>query len=45
MKSIDLTVPGEKTKQDAGALHTCPMHPAVRQEGPGACPDCGMSLE
>ena len=29
----------------AGAIHTCPMHPEVRQEGPGTCPKCGMSLE
>jgi P-type Cu+ transporter len=26
-------------------LHTCPMHPEVRQKGPGACPICGMALE
>ncbi len=25
--------------------YTCPMHPEVRQSGPGSCPDCGMSLE
>lgn len=25
--------------------YTCPMHPEVRQEGPGACPKCGMTLE
>ena len=25
--------------------YTCPMHPAVRQVGPGACPICGMALE
>ncbi len=24
---------------------TCPMHPEVRQPGPGACPKCGMALE
>src|SRR6202166_1866819 len=24
--------------------YTCPMHPEVRQPGPGACPKCGMSL-
>jgi P-type Cu+ transporter len=29
----------------AGAVYTCPMHPEVRQDGPGACPDCGMALE
>ncbi|MFQ5938963.1 MAG: copper-translocating P-type ATPase [Alphaproteobacteria bacterium] len=26
-------------------IYTCPMHPEVRQSGPGACPDCGMALE
>jgi Cu+-exporting ATPase len=26
-------------------LYTCPMHPQVRQNGPGACPICGMALE
>ncbi len=28
-----------------GTLYTCPMHPEVRQTGPGACPICGMALE
>jgi Cu+-exporting ATPase len=28
-----------------GAIHTCPMHPQVRQPGPGTCPICGMALE
>jgi P-type Cu+ transporter len=26
-------------------VYTCPMHPEVRQIGPGTCPDCGMALE
>jgi len=26
-------------------IFTCPMHPEVRQKGPGACPKCGMALE
>src|SRR5215213_6932042 len=26
-------------------LYTCPMHPDVRQDRPGACPKCGMALE
>jgi P-type Cu+ transporter len=26
-------------------IYTCPMHPEVRQRGPGSCPKCGMSLE
>jgi Cu+-exporting ATPase len=29
----------------AGTIYTCPMHPQVRQVGPGACPICGMALE
>ena len=28
-----------------GAIYTCPMHPEVRQDHPGACPKCGMALE
>lgn len=28
-----------------GAIYTCPMHPEIRQEGPGSCPICGMALE
>jgi rubrerythrin len=37
--------------QQAGHVHhgnatiyTCPMHPELRQEGPGQCPICGMDL-
>ncbi len=30
---------------DAEAIYTCPMHPEVRQVGPGSCPKCGMALE
>jgi Cu+-exporting ATPase len=29
----------------AGTIYTCPMHPQIRQTGPGACPICGMTLE
>src|SRR4051795_13578508 len=29
----------------AGTFYTCPMHPQIRQVGPGACPICGMALE
>ncbi len=28
-----------------GTIYTCPMHPQVRRDGPGACPICGMALE
>ncbi|MYN18139.1 heavy metal translocating P-type ATPase [Rugamonas sp. FT107W] len=29
----------------AGTLYTCPMHPEIRQDHPGTCPKCGMTLE
>ena len=29
----------------AGVVYTCPMHPQIRQVGPGNCPICGMTLE
>jgi Cu+-exporting ATPase len=28
-----------------GSIWTCPMHPEIRQDHPGACPICGMALE
>jgi len=28
-----------------GTVYTCPMHPEVRQDHPGNCPKCGMTLE
>ncbi|MGK9285378.1 copper-transporting P-type ATPase [Sinorhizobium meliloti] len=31
--------------QAEDAIYTCPMHPQVRQVGPGNCPICGMALE
>ncbi|WP_037461344.1 heavy metal-binding domain-containing protein, partial [Sinorhizobium fredii] len=31
--------------QTEGVIYTCPMHPQVRQIGPGNCPICGMALE
>lgn len=30
---------------DNDAIYTCPMHPEIRQIGPGSCPKCGMALE
>ncbi len=40
---------GERTEDGGnpqpGAIWTCPMHPEVRQDHPGACPICGMALE
>ena len=34
-----------KPQPVSGATYTCPMHPEVRQAGPGTCPKCGMALE
>lgn len=38
---------GEKAPEPVveGSIYTCPMHPEIRQEGPGSCPICGMALE
>lgn len=30
---------------NSSAIYTCPMHPEIRQTGPGSCPICGMALE
>ena len=35
----------EPVEPAEAAEYTCPMHPAVRQAGPGPCPICGMALE
>jgi Cu+-exporting ATPase len=34
-----------KTPADPSVVYTCPMHPEIRQIGPGSCPICGMGLE
>src|SRR5213080_2840051 len=34
-----------KAAVPAGTIYTCPMHPQIRQVGPGHCPICGMALE
>ena len=33
------------TPAKSGNMYTCPMHPEIRQTGPGSCPKCGMALE
>jgi Cu+-exporting ATPase len=35
----------EPVSVSEGTIYTCPMHPEIRQIGPGACPICGMALE
>ncbi len=37
------SAPAEKLPE--GTIYTCPMHPEIRQVGPGNCPICGMTLE
>ena len=39
----EAAAPAPSARPDA--VYTCPMHPEVRQLGPGACPICGMALE
>jgi Cu+-exporting ATPase len=40
---LDKTAP--KAAIPEGTIYTCPMHPQIRQVGPGSCPICGMALE
>ncbi len=37
--------PADPEPAAPGTMHTCPMHPEIRQQGPGTCPICGMALE
>ncbi len=37
--------PTPAPQREPGTLYTCPMHPEIRQDHPGNCPKCGMSLE
>ncbi len=36
---------GKKVNVESTSIFTCPMHPEIRQIGPGNCPKCGMALE
>jgi Cu+-exporting ATPase len=38
-------VAAASVKDDKAVEYTCPMHPQIRQMGPGHCPICGMALE
>ncbi len=51
---LTASTPGPKNDRDKqassaeaspDAFYTCPMHPEIRQRGPGSCPKCGMALE
>src|SRR5437660_8750694 len=35
----------KEPEMPVGTIYTCPMHPEIRQVGPGHCPICGMALE
>ncbi len=37
--------PAAAPPRAAGTVYTCPMHPEIRQDHPGSCPKCGMTLE
>ena len=39
------TAPAQLQAAPVGAIYTCPMHPEIRQDHPGNCPKCGMTLE
>lgn len=40
-----LKPPAETKPVPQNAIHTCPMHPEIRQDHSGDCPKCGMALE
>ena len=45
-KYLDRTAPvAVRQAVPEGTIYTCPMHPEIRQVGPGSCPICGMALE
>jgi Cu+-exporting ATPase len=44
-KYLDPSAREPAAPMPAGTIFTCPMHPEVRQQGPGSCPICGMALE
>ena len=40
-----MAAPKPPAAASKSVLYTCPMHPEIKQMGPGACPICGMALE
>jgi len=42
---LNVSEESENTSENSNAWYTCPMHPEIRQIGPGTCPKCGMALE
>ncbi len=44
-RAISAAVWRRRRRAGRATIYTCPMHPEVRQVGPGSCPICGMALE
>jgi len=44
-KYLQPSPPAAKSRASEDVVYTCPMHPQIRQKGPGNCPICGMTLE
>ncbi|BBB66853.1 copper-translocating P-type ATPase [Undibacterium sp. YM2] len=42
---LSKTTPEKEEETSSAAIYTCPMHPEIRQDHPGSCPKCGMTLE
>lgn len=42
---LSKTTPAKAEETSSAAIYTCPMHPEIRQDHPGSCPKCGMTLE
>ena len=45
VSSAESRVTTPESAVQTGTEFTCPMHPEIRQPGPGNCPKCGMTLE
>lgn len=44
-KYLSASEEAEENSENPNAWYTCPMHPEIKQVGPGTCPKCGMALE
>jgi len=42
---ISFKLKRDNTSKSSNAKYTCPMHPEIIRDVPGACPKCGMALE
>ena len=44
-RCIGASTAASASAAESAVIYTCPMHPEIRQLGPGTCPKCGMALE